>query len=95
LKVRWTREAENQLQGIYDYIARDSREYALQTVGRLIRRSKQIAEFPYSGRMVPELEAPEIREFIVGSYRLIYTVRPEAVFVVALFHGAQEPPWGP
>ena len=44
--------------------------------------------------MVPELEVPEIREVIIGSYRLVYTVRPEALFIVALFHGTQEPPWG-
>ena len=94
MKVRWTQEAQSQLQGIYEYIARDSKEYALQTVSRLLRRTKQIAEFPYSGRMVPELEVPEIREIIEGLYRLVYTVRPEAIFIVTLFHGAQEPPWG-
>ena len=94
MSVRWTREAENQIQGIHDYIARDSREYALQTVDRIIKKSRQIADFPYSGRMVPELEVPEIREVIIGSYRLVYTVRPEALFIVALFHGTQEPPWG-
>ena len=94
MRVRWTREAVNQLQGIYDYIARDSTEYALQTVDRLIKRSRQIADFPYSGRMVPEFEVPEIREIIVGSYRLVYTLDPETLYVVALFHGAPEPPWG-
>ena len=40
-------------------------------VDRLTRRSEQIATFPLSGRMVPEYEAPDVREVIEKPYRLI------------------------
>jgi hypothetical protein len=42
------------------------------------------------GRVVPEVDEPAARELIVGSYRLIYEIREESVFVLALIHGARD-----
>ena len=56
----WTESALSQLQAIHDYISKTSPEYALRMVDRLTRRSIQIAEFPFSGRMVPEYELNEV-----------------------------------
>lgn len=53
MKVLWTESALSQLDAIYEYIAQTSPEYALRMIDRLTRRSIQIAEFPFSGRMVP------------------------------------------
>ena len=53
--VHWTDTAMVHLDGIYAYIAADSERYALRTVDRITRRSMQIAEQPFSGRMVPEV----------------------------------------
>jgi plasmid stabilization system protein ParE len=42
------------------------------------------------GRVVPELRQLEIRELIVDkTYRLIYKVGKEYIFVIALKHGRQ------
>jgi plasmid stabilization system protein ParE len=49
-------------------IAKDSPEYALRMVDRLTRRSQQIADFPLSGRKVPEYKMEQIREVIEGPY---------------------------
>jgi len=54
MKVHWTDTAEDHLDAIYAFIAKDSPEYALRMVDRLTRRSQQIADFPLSGRKVPE-----------------------------------------
>jgi toxin ParE1/3/4 len=54
MKVAWTNTAEGHLDSLYAFIARDSPEYAKRMVDRLTRRSQQIAEFPLSGRKVPE-----------------------------------------
>lgn len=34
--------------------------------------------FPESGRVVPELNRKEIREVIIGNYRIIYRIREES-----------------
>jgi len=66
MKVHWTDTAEDHLDAIYAYIAQDSPQYAILMVDRLTRRSQQIANFPLSGRKVPEYEMEQIREVIEG-----------------------------
>jgi toxin ParE1/3/4 len=64
-------------------------------VDRLTRRSEQIAMFPQSGRVVPEYDAPEIREVIEPPYRIIYCIREEQIDVLAVVHSAQRLPSEP
>ena len=70
MKVLWTDSALSQLQGIYDYLAQTSPQYALRIVDQLTVRSIQIATFPFSGRMVPEYELSDVREVIEGHIEL-------------------------
>jgi toxin ParE1/3/4 len=89
MNVHWTDTALAHLDAIYRYIARDSSAYAKRMVDRLTRRSQQIAEFPLSGRMVPEYEMTQIREVVEGPYRIIYHIEPDQIDVLAVLHGAQ------
>jgi plasmid stabilization system protein ParE len=59
-------------------------------VDRLTRRSQQIADFPLSGRRVPEYDADQIREVIEGPYRIIYHMKLDQVDVLAVIHGAMD-----
>ena len=90
MKVHWTDTAEGHLDAIYAYIALDSPEYAKHMVDRLTRRSQQIADFPLSGRRVPEYDMDQIREVIEGPYRIIYHIKPDQIDVVAVIHGAMD-----
>jgi toxin ParE1/3/4 len=58
------------LEAITGFIAKDSpyyaRLFAIDTLGAIDR----LAKFPKSGRIVPELRNPVIREVILGNYRL-------------------------
>lgn len=92
MKTNWTRTSVEHLVAIYEHIAQDAPLYAQRVVDRLTRRSEQIAKFPGSGRMVPEYDAPEIREVIEKPYRIIYRVRPDQIDVLAIVHGAQRLP---
>ena len=55
----------------------------------MIRWSKEVAEFPLSGRMVPEYETRDIREVIESPYRIIYRVTADSIDVLAVVHGTQ------
>ena len=90
MKVHWTDTAEGHLDTIYAYIEKDSPEYALRVVDRLTGRSQQIADFPLSGRKVPEYEMEQIREVIEGSYRIIYHIKSNQIDVLAVIHGSQD-----
>jgi toxin ParE1/3/4 len=92
VKVLWTDTALGHLTAIHDYIAQDAPLYARILVDRLTSRSKQIAQFPGSGRVVPEYEDEQVRELLEGTYRVIYEVYPDHIDVVAVIHGARELP---
>ena len=89
MTVHWTGTAQDHLHAIYDYIAQDSPEYALRMVDRLTRRSRQIADAPFSGRRVPEYDMDQIREVVERPYRIIYHVKPHQVDVIAVLHGSR------
>ena len=90
MKGHWTDTAEGHLDAIYAYIAQDSPEYARRMVDRLTRRSQQIAEFPFSGRRVPEYDVDPIREVIEGPFRIVYHIKSDQIDVLAVIHGAMD-----
>lgn len=51
MNVEWTANAICQLNGIYEYIAKDSEFYASRIVDRLTSRSIQIQEHALSGEI--------------------------------------------
>lgn len=51
MNVEWTANAIRQLNGIYEYIAKDSEFYASRIVDRLTSRSIQIQEHALSGEI--------------------------------------------
>jgi len=90
MTVFWTSTAEGHLDSIYSYIAKDSPQFAKRMVDRLTCRSIQIAEFPLSGRSVPEYKMDQIREVIEGPFRIIYYIKPDQIDVLAVIHAAQD-----
>ena len=95
MRVHWTATAIDHLRHIHAYIGQSSPEYALRVVDRLTRRSQQIAQFPESGRIVPEADLPQIREVMEGPYRIMYHITPDRVDIIAVIHGSQQTPWTP
>jgi plasmid stabilization system protein ParE len=88
-RLIWSPQAAADLQGICEFIARDCEEYARITASRIVAAAEGISERPRSGRIVPEMEDPHIREKILGNYRLIYRLKHEAVEIVTVIHGAR------
>lgn len=89
MNVYWTDTAVENLEAIHAYIAQNSLQYANQVVDRIIGRSEQLANFPLSGRILPEVGRKEIRELIEGSYRIIYSVKSEQIDILAVIHGSR------
>ena len=92
MEVVWSEVALRHLAAIYEYISQTSPFYAERLLERILRRGGQLADFPDSGRAVPEHDRPDIREIIQSSYRVIYRRTPERVEVLAVVHGARRLP---
>ncbi len=89
MRVHWTHRAKTRLKLIHDYIAKDAPLVSRQVIERLVRRSVQIADFPYSGREVPEYQREDLRELIERPYRIIYRIRADRIDVITVMHSRQ------
>lgn len=89
VRVVWSDEALADLTEIHDYIARRSPRYAAIVVDRLLGALERIAEYPQSGRQVPELEQPAVREVIHAAYRIVYELREERAEVITVFRASR------
>lgn len=85
----WTGLAKADLRGIHGYIARDSPANATRFVNRIKKKAALLGRYPTLGSIVEELDRPDIRELVVGSYRLIYRVRDKTIEVLRVMHAAR------
>ncbi len=89
MRIVWSPLAVQRLREAAEYIARDKQGAAERWVGGAFEAVGRLADLPQSGRVVPELGRPDIREVIYGKYRIIYRVSPEAVLVLTVRHSRQ------
>jgi plasmid stabilization system protein ParE len=88
--IEWSHRARTDIRNLKAYIAKDSPYYARRFVERIFASVEKLAEFPKSGRAVPEAEGQNnVRELIYQGYRIIYLTRPERVFIVTILHGSR------
>ena len=88
MQVVWTDPALECVGEVAVYIARDDPDAADRWTAELFDAVERLADFPESGRMVPELGARDVRELIFGAYRVFYRLR-SAVEVLSVRHGSQ------
>lgn len=63
-ELRWAESAVKDLEQICDYIAEDSEIYAKVFARRVVDTLEAAVDFPYFGRMIPEMKNETIREKI-------------------------------
>jgi addiction module RelE/StbE family toxin len=89
VQVKWTHEAMDDVDGIAEYISRDSSYYAQFFIEKIICSTDKLAVFPNSGRVLPELNRDDIREIIVGNYRIIYHIAHDFVAILSVYHSSR------
>ena len=88
----WSPQSLRDLEAIRAYIAVDSPRYADLMVRRVVAAVERLKAFPESGRMVPERNSPDIREVIVGRYRVVYRRKVGTVEIATVFRGSRQFP---
>ena len=90
MKLVWSPRAVSQAAEIARYIAADRPAAAERWVSDLFARVDRLLTHPQSGRRVPELpKRRDVREVIVGTYRVLYRVTPTRVDILTVRHGAR------
>jgi plasmid stabilization system protein ParE len=88
-RLIWSPQSAEDLDEICKFIAKDSEEYARMVARRIYAAARSAADFPQGGRVVPDFENPNLREKIVGNYRVVYRIHPGAVEIATVIHGAR------
>lgn len=92
-KIIWSPSALDDVNSIAEFIARDSVDQSALFVTRLLDATDRLQDYPRSGRIIPEIGDPSRREIICGSYRIMYRLEIEEMWITGVVHGARN--WNP
>ncbi|MBY0475043.1 MAG: type II toxin-antitoxin system RelE/ParE family toxin [Nitrosomonas sp.] len=84
--VVWTESAKADLRAIHDFIAHDSCYYAKKVTQDIREKMDGLDEFQKMGRIVPEINDDLVRELSLYSYRIIYEIKDQTIFILAVVH---------
>lgn len=88
--VVWTLPAKNDLRQIYNSIAYDSKIYAKRVTQNIAVKPDVLDGLPRIGKVVDELKDDNIRELPIYTYRIIYEVKTDDVFILSVVHKRQD-----
>ncbi len=93
-RLIWAPSARLDLKDIATFIAEESRSAAEKFVRSLLRAVERLAEFPESGRIVPEFNDQAIREVIRKPCRVVYRIdhKKRTVEIARVWHAARGAP---
>ncbi len=87
-KITWTAEAQRWLEDIFEYIALDNPQAAVQTVNGIYDRTQTLANFPEMGHRY-WASSRHVRILLFGHYRIAYLIKNDGdIDVLGVFHGS-------
>jgi addiction module RelE/StbE family toxin len=94
--VRWSGQAQRDLDDIVDFIAQDSEINAEAVLDRLHEQALSLDLLAERGRRIPELAGgprsrrTNWRELLVRPWRIVYAIEGESVLVLAVVDGRRD-----
>ena len=84
-------QAWRAIDGVYEYIATESRVGARALRSRIEQTIRKLDCFPLRGAVAPEgiVDGFTIRHKVVGKYRVLYTVEHRVVVIVGVRHSSR------
>lgn len=89
MKLRISSEANQDLRGIGEYIARDNPKRANSYVAELSARIREIAERPLSFPAREDI-APGLRAGLHRPYLILFRITGDTVEIARVIHGARD-----
>ena len=88
--VEWAGRAKSDLRLAVEYIRKDSPESAKRFLGQVFQTTRSLSTLSERGQFVPALSDPAVRQILVGRYRVLYEVHPDAVWIMRVLHTSQD-----
>lgn len=89
MEIRWSPLARIRVVEIAETIRWDKPGAAARWVERVVSEVETLPEMPRRGRVVPELDRPDVRELLIGNYRFVYRIGDAEIVVLTVRHGRQ------
>lgn len=89
MKITWSPLATQRVLEAAGFIALDKPDAARRWAESILDAAEPLRTLPESGRVVPEIGRPEIREILHGSYRIIYRIAENEVFILTVRHASR------
>jgi toxin ParE1/3/4 len=89
--VRLSHLADNDLDGIRDYIHQDNPRAANEMLDRIFEALELLANYPEMGQRREDLGA-NLRQFVVRPYVIFYHPSADGIHVARIVHGARDFP---
>lgn len=89
MKLEWSPLALRRVLEIVEHIRDDNPTAAEAWLRGLFPALERLIAFPDSGRAVPEVGKPGVREVIYRDYRVIYRRTASRISIVTIRHGRQ------
>jgi toxin ParE1/3/4 len=86
MRVVWSPLAIERAAEAATNIAKDNPAAARRWVDGLFAAAATLGRLPERGRMVPELRRADVRELLVGNYRIVYRVETRRVAILTVRH---------
>ncbi|WP_421900095.1 type II toxin-antitoxin system RelE/ParE family toxin [Maridesulfovibrio sp.] len=87
MRIRFSPESVDDLKRVYEFIAEHDPDSARTVVLNLKSAISRFSLHPQLGRALEHIEG--VREFVFGRYVVRYTVRPESVYILRIWHSKE------
>jgi plasmid stabilization system protein ParE len=92
MQVRWSMPAAEDLEHICEWIERNNPEAARRVARTIYDECARLKDFPNLGRASRRMAGWRELAFAPLLYIVVYRVKPDAVEISRIFHGAQNWP---
>ncbi len=90
-QINWTPQADADIENIIDFLSSQSESYAKIQVQRIFDKIELLTAMPRMGRVVPELNYQNVREIIVGPFRIAYHIVSKNRIDILTIHHSSTP----
>ena len=86
MRLEWSRDALDDLDEIFDYIASYSVERATEFVNKLRSEARELIDTPRLGTMIPEIGEDAFRELYTHEYNIMYEIKKDTILIHEVYN---------
>jgi len=91
MEIKWYIRAKKDLDCSINYIAKQSPKNAMKTLDTLIKLTNNLIVFPFAYPKEPIYNKDSIRFIVKWSFKIIYRIDKDVIYILRVFNTSQHP----